>query len=115
MNPDYQLYTIFMFIFSIGICYSLAHIYSHLYAMPTRKSEIKVSKRRIFAENLKRAREDAGLTQEALSRIAGITSSFLSKIETTQNNVSLDKMIALADAVGKPLSQLLTPPELPKK
>lgn len=79
--------------------------------MPIRKSEKKVSKRRTFAENLKKAREDAGFTQEVLSKKAGITPSFLSKIESTQNNVSLDKMIALADAVGKPLSKLLTPPE----
>jgi len=79
--------------------------------MPPRKSEMKVTKRRVFAENLKRAREEAGFTQEYLAKIAGITPSFLNKIESTKNNVSLDKMIALADGVGKPLSKLLASPE----
>ena len=79
--------------------------------MPPRKSETKASRRRIFAENLKRARKEAGFTQEALAKKAGMSGSYLSKIETTQNNVSLDKMNDLADAVGKLLPQLLTPPE----
>ena len=70
-----------------------------------------LQERRIFAKNLKRAREDAGFTQDELSRITGMTQSFLSKVENARNNISLDKMIVLSDAIGKPLSQLLAPPE----
>jgi len=82
--------------------------------MPRQKQTKRtfiLQERRIFAKNLKQAREDAGFTQNELSRITGLTQSFLSKVENARNNISLDKMIILADAIGKPLSQLLVPPK----
>jgi transcriptional regulator with XRE-family HTH domain len=75
------------------------------------KRAVILQERRIFAINLKQAREDAGFTQNDISKITGMTQSFLSKVENARNNISLDNMIVLSDAIGKPLSLLLTPPK----
>ena len=77
---------------------------------PQLKSDTLIQKdRRIFAYNFKRARKAAGLTQDALSRITGLTQAFLSDVENAKSTVSLDNASALAEAVGHSLLQLLTP------
>ena len=74
------------------------------------KSDALIQKeRRVFAYNFKRARKAAGLTQDALSRITGLTQAFLSDVENAKSTVSLDNASALAEAVGHSLLQLLTP------
>jgi DNA-binding XRE family transcriptional regulator len=74
------------------------------------KSDTLIQKdRRVFAYNFKRARKAAGLTQDALSRITGLTQAFLSDVENAKSTVSLDNASALAEAVGHSLLQLLTP------
>ncbi len=65
--------------------------------------------RRVFAYNFKRARKASGLTQEALSRITGLTQAFLSDVENAKSTVSLDNASTLAKAVGHSLRQLLIP------
>ena len=74
------------------------------------KSDALIQKeRRVFAYNFKRARKAAGLTQDALSRITGLTQAFLSDVENAKSTVSLDNASTLAEAVGHSLLQLLTP------
>jgi len=80
--------------------------------MPKRQQKSKdliLRQRRIFARNFKQARKDAGLTQDDITNITGLTQPYLSDVENAKNTISLDNANALADAVGQPLWQLLTP------
>lgn len=87
---------------------------SHHHSMPKRKQENKeliLRERKIFALNFKNARKVAGLTQNDIRKLTGLTQAFLSNVENAKNAISLDNANVLADAVGQPLRQLLTPPE----
>lgn len=91
---------------------SLASLVPEASRMPNHqlKSDALIQKeRRVFAYNFKRARKAAGLTQDALSRITGLTQAFLSDVENAKSTVSLDNASTLAEAVGHSLLQLLTP------
>jgi DNA-binding XRE family transcriptional regulator len=84
------------------------------HSMPKRNQEstdLALLHRRIFARNFKQARKESGLTQDALSKITGLTQAFISNVENAKDAISLDNANILADAVGQPLRQLLTPPE----
>jgi transcriptional regulator with XRE-family HTH domain len=82
------------------------------HSMPKRKQEstdLALHHRRIFARNFKRARKESGITQDALSKMTGLTQAFISDIENGKSTVSLDNAHILSEAVGKSLTQLLTP------
>lgn len=53
-----------------------------------------------FGPRLKELREKAGLTQEGLARAAGLSSSFVSKIEQRSPDPSWTTVQALARALG---------------
>ena len=83
-------------------------------SMPKRKQESKdliLRERKIFALNFKQARKDARLTQNDITKLTGLTQAFLSNVENSKNAISLDNANVLADVVGQPLRQLLTPPK----
>lgn len=63
----------------------------------------------IFARNLQAARKAAGITQDEMSKRAGLAQPFISEIENGKTTVSLDNAAQLAAAVGQPLHKLLTP------
>jgi len=65
--------------------------------------------RKILAHNLKRARIDAGLTQEDMAKRTGLTQPFISGVESGTTTISLDNASRLAEAVGQPLYKLLSP------
>jgi transcriptional regulator with XRE-family HTH domain len=65
--------------------------------------------RRTFAHNLRQAREAAGLTQNALAKIASCSVRQLVKIETTAANVKLDTITQLARSLGLSEIDLLLP------
>jgi transcriptional regulator with XRE-family HTH domain len=67
----------------------------------------KPSARRIFAENLRKARLAKGLSQEDLAEVAGLHRTYLGSVERSERNVSIDNMERLATAVGVPLPKLL--------
>jgi len=67
--------------------------------------------REIFARNFKRARREAGLTQEDIIKRTGLTQPFISEIETGKSTVSMDNAHLLAKAVNQPLWKLLNPSE----
>lgn len=58
-----------------------------------------------FAGYLKRRRTDAGISQEALAEKAGITRSFIAKLENRTTRVSVSYLDKIANALG------CTPPE----
>jgi len=67
----------------------------------------KPSARRIFAENLRKARLAKGLSQEALAELATLHRTYVGSVERAERNVSIDNMERLAAAVGVALPELL--------
>ncbi|HLV18438.1 MAG TPA: helix-turn-helix transcriptional regulator [Pseudomonas sp.] len=57
--------------------------------------------------NLKQAREQAGLTQIELAERVGCDQSVISRIESGQRAVTLQRLKHIAKALGVPLAQLL--------
>jgi transcriptional regulator with XRE-family HTH domain len=63
--------------------------------------------RQIFADNLRRARELNGMSQEALADAAGIDRTYVSALERGLYSVSLDTLEKLASALNVTPSGLL--------
>ena len=63
--------------------------------------------RRIFAENLRKARQNRGLSQEGLAELAGLHRTYVGSVERGERNVSIDNMERLAAASGVSLPFLL--------
>ncbi len=66
--------------------------------------------RQVFGKNLARAREEAGLSQRALARLASVSQRHISLIEIDGANVTIDIITELARHVNKDPLELLTPP-----
>jgi len=64
--------------------------------------DIKAEKR-IALRQIKELRESYNITQDTLSIKSGIPRSTISKIETGKRNVSIEKLIKIANALGKDL------------
>lgn len=64
---------------------------------------------RVFADNLRRARKKAGLTQQAITDKTGFAQSFISEVENARSTINIVNMAKLAEAVGVPLWKLLQP------
>jgi DNA-binding XRE family transcriptional regulator len=65
--------------------------------------------REIFARNLRYARVAAGFSQRELAKITGIAQAHISEMENAMHNCCIDTMVKLAQAVKKPLYELLMP------
>lgn len=63
--------------------------------------------RTVFARNLRRARLARKLSQADVSRSTGVDKSYLSDIERSRANPSLDVMVKLAHAVATDLCELV--------
>lgn len=61
-----------------------------------------------FGANIRRMREEKGLTQEALAFMAGFSRSYYTELELGKRNPSLLNIKKLADALNITLSSLLT-------
>jgi len=79
---------------------------------------VKRHARQVFAKNLKRLRLQRGLTQQGLATATGLTPMYISNIERCINNISLDNMERIAQALSADLFTMLievpkdaTPPE----
>ena len=67
----------------------------------------KPSARRIFAENLRKARLAKELSQEDLAELASLHRTYVGSVERAERNVSIDNMERLSAAVGVSLPSLL--------
>lgn len=67
----------------------------------------KPSARRIFAENLRKARLARELSQEDLAELASLHRTYVGSVERAERNVSIDNMERLAVSVGVSLPSLL--------
>lgn len=61
-----------------------------------------------FAQVLREARKQKGLTQEELGDLAGLHDTYISLLERGQRQPSLETTFALADALGLKASTLVT-------
>lgn len=67
--------------------------------------------RRVLAQNVKTARRNLLLSQEALALEAEIDRTYISGIERALRNPSLDLIVKLADRLKTTPAALLTPPK----
>ena len=67
-----------------------------------------VSQRREIVSQLTRARMEKGLSQAQLAELVGTQRSNVSRIENGGQNLSLDTLIRIANALGKEVRLLLT-------
>ena len=67
--------------------------------------------RDIFARNVRLARADRGISQEALALEAGINRTYLSAVERSEQNISLDNVFRIAQALETPAWELLRDPD----
>ena len=63
--------------------------------------------RRIVARNLKRLRQERGLTQEELADLAGLNRNYIGMIERQENAATVDTLEHLAKALHVEPAQLL--------
>ena len=61
----------------------------------------------MLGEELRRAREGAGLTQEQLSFRAGLSRPYVSMLERELKSPTVDVLFRLCDAVGIQASELI--------
>ena len=67
----------------------------------------KSSARRIFAENLRKARLAKKLSQEGLAELSGLHRTYVGSVERAERNVSIENMERLSVAVSVSLPDLL--------
>lgn len=63
----------------------------------------------VFGRNVRRLRNASGLSQEELASRAGLHRTYISSVERSQRNVSLENIHALAAALGCDPRELLSP------
>ncbi|MGI2033818.1 helix-turn-helix domain-containing protein [Rhizobium panacihumi] len=63
--------------------------------------------REVFAENLRVARQAAGLSQEELAHLADIDRTYISSLERSVYNASIDVVERLAVALNTEAAELL--------
>jgi transcriptional regulator with XRE-family HTH domain len=67
-----------------------------------------LARRQAFGQRLRELRTRARRTQADIAAAAGVDRAFYVNIEGGKNNVSLDKVFALADALGVDVERLFT-------
>lgn len=64
---------------------------------------------------LRKARADAGLTQEELARAAKLDRAYISLLENDRKSPTVDTLIRLSNALGVPASTILARMEQPHR
>lgn len=67
--------------------------------------------REIFAANLRKARENLGLSQEGLAEESGLHRTYVGSVERGERNISIDNIERLANALGVSPASLMEPPK----
>ncbi len=65
------------------------------------------SAKEVFARNVRLARRAREISQEQLANVAGMSRAYLSEVEKAARNISIDRMEALADALGYTVRELV--------
>ena len=68
----------------------------------------------VLAENVRRRRLSAELSQESLALEAGLDRTYISQVEREKRNVTIEVLARLAAALGTSADQLLVPYKKPK-
>jgi len=63
--------------------------------------------REVLAGNVRRARAERGISQEALADLAGLHRTFVGFVERAETNISLDNLEKIANALERPVAVLL--------
>ena len=63
--------------------------------------------RRTFAANIRRVRQNQGISQERLAELSDLHRTYVGSVERGERNVSIDSMERLATALGVKLRELL--------
>lgn len=71
--------------------------------MSKKVKRIDLDEKRIIEEFIK-IREDAGLTQDELSKLSGVNKRVISKIENFEMSARIDTLVALLAPMGYTLS-----------
>ncbi len=74
---------------------------------PTDIQDINDDVRQRFADNLRRWRDIHGITQAEMAEKTGLAKQYLSNVERCTNNISLDNMRKIANALDVQLYVLL--------
>lgn len=74
--------------------------------MPEPVVPFVAERRRLFGNRLRALRRQAGLTQHALGKAAGMDNKTISRVEGGVNSLSLDRVFLLAAALGRPPKDL---------
>lgn len=70
---------------------------------------MKRNPKEIFGQNVRRVRQQVGLSQEELAFRAKLHRTYISSIERGVRNVSLENIFAIAEALEIPPGELLKP------
>lgn len=68
----------------------------------------KRTARQVFAENLRKARTEQGVSQEKLAELANLHRTYVGSVERGERNISIDNMERLANALRTTIEDLLT-------
>ncbi|GGJ78412.1 XRE family transcriptional regulator [Pilimelia anulata] len=71
---------------------------------------VKEEAGRVLAENLRALRQRRGMSLSALARHSGIAKGTLSQLESGSGNPTIETVFSLSNALGVPVSDLLTAP-----
>jgi transcriptional regulator with XRE-family HTH domain len=63
--------------------------------------------RLVFAENMRKLRQQRGLSQEVLAEHAELHRTYIGSVERGERNISIDNMERLANALGVKLREML--------
>lgn len=66
--------------------------------------------RKLFARNVKKARERLEMSQEALAAAAGLHRTYVGSVERGERNISIDNIERFAKALGVSPASLLEEP-----
>lgn len=73
-----------------------------------RRSASRAEKIGAFGARVRELREQRGMTQETLAGLSDMSRAFLSQVETGAQNVSVEKVVNLANALRVAPSELFT-------
>lgn len=74
-------------------------------------SQSSAERKRALGRRVRELREACGYTQEELAEAAQMHRTYVGSVERGERNVSLLNLHALADALGVPVSELVSDPE----